>query len=333
MAVANGVKKPFKIIIVGAGPSGLLLALLLAKQNVHVTVMDLGSELDKQPRATHYAAPAVHELRRAGVLDDVRKAGFSPDGVCWRKLDGTYLSGIHMSVLPENYPDNMACLPQSEDHPVNSGIRNKALVLAMLVLGITLMIWAGVHNARERRLAQQAEDEKHVIQLQKAGANRLDTTDDTGDSTEAKLTGKPAPAFALVDLNGKKVSLADFKGKPVMINFWATWCGPCKLEMPWLEEFHQRYAPQGLVILGIASDEAPKGLVQATAKKLGVTYPILLTDTKVEQPYGGVETLPESFYVDRAGNVAIETAGMKDGQGGKDFIEANLKKIIASPAQ
>ena len=111
MAVTNGVKKPFKIIIVGAGPSGLLLALLLAKQNIHVTVMDLGTELDKQPRATHYAAPAVHELRRAGVIDDVRKAGFSPDGVCWRKLDGTYLSGIHMSVLPEDYPDSMACLP------------------------------------------------------------------------------------------------------------------------------------------------------------------------------------------------------------------------------
>ena len=200
----------------------------------------------------------------------------------------------------------------------------------MLVVGITLMIWAGVHNARERRLAQQAEDEKHVIQLQKAGAARVDVDDDSGGSTEAKLTGKPAPGFTLVDLNGKKVSLKDFKGKPVMVNFWATWCGPCKLEMPWLEQFHQQYGPQGLVILGIASDEAPKSLVESTARKLGVTYPILLTDEQVEKPYGGIDTLPESFYVDRAGNVAIETAGMRDGQGGKDLIEANLKKIIAS---
>jgi thiol-disulfide isomerase/thioredoxin len=206
----------------------------------------------------------------------------------------------------------------------------KLLVVAVMIVGITLMIWAGVHNARERKLAQQEADAKQVIQLKKSGS--ADAPSD-GDATEAKLTGKLAPGFSLVDLTGKKVSLKDYKGKPVMVNFWATWCGPCKLEMPWLEQFHQQYGPQGLVILGIASDDVPKNLVESTAKKLGVTYPILLTDHKVEDPYGGVESLPESFYVGRDGKILIETAGMQDGQGGKDMIEANLKKIMASSAE
>jgi thiol-disulfide isomerase/thioredoxin len=205
----------------------------------------------------------------------------------------------------------------------------KLAVLAVMIVGITLMIWAGVHNARERKIAQQEADARQVIQLGKGGSAEGGSE---GDGTEAMLTGKPAPEFTLVDLNGKKVSLKDFKGKPVMLNFWATWCGPCKLEMPWLEQFHQQYGPQGLVILGIASDDAPKTIVESTAKKLGVTYPILLTDEKVEKPYGGVESLPESFYVGRDGKVLIETAGMRDGQGGKDMIEANLKKIMASSA-
>ncbi len=215
---------------------------------------------------------------------------------------------------------------------VESGLGRKVLVGAMLVVAVTLMIWAGVRNGRERKLAQQAEEDKKVIVLGKSGGAGTGAREE-GDSTEAKLQGKAAPAFTLVDLDGKKVSLADYKGKPVMVNFWATWCAPCKLEMPWLAEFQKRYADQGFVILGIASDDAPKNVVAATAKKLGVTYPVLLTDGKVEEPYGGVGYMPESFYVDRTGKVLIETAGITDGQGGKDQIEANVKRLIASGGQ
>lgn len=205
----------------------------------------------------------------------------------------------------------------------------KVLLIAVMVVGISLLVWAGVHNARDRRLAQQAEDDKKNMQVRMASEQKQ-SSGEAGDGTEANLTGKKAPLFTLVDLDGKKVSLADFKGKPVMVNFWATWCGPCKLEMPWLEEFHKKYEADGLVILGVESDEVPKSLVASTAKKLGVTYPILLTDGKVEKPYGGVEGLPESFYVDRTGTVLIETAGIHDGEGGKDEVEANIKKLMAS---
>ncbi len=103
------VTKPW-VIVVGAGPSGLLLGLLLARRGIRVQLLDLSSDIDTQPRATHYGPPAMYELRRAGVADDVRAEGFIPKAVCWRKLDGTYLAGLDGSVLDDD-PDRMVCLP------------------------------------------------------------------------------------------------------------------------------------------------------------------------------------------------------------------------------
>lgn len=102
-------KKPWAIIA-GAGPSGLLLGLLLAKQGVPVQIVDMSYELDKQPRATHYGPPAMYELRRAGVSDAMRAEGFLPNGVSWRKLDGTFLAGINVDLTNDD-PDRMTCLP------------------------------------------------------------------------------------------------------------------------------------------------------------------------------------------------------------------------------
>ena len=149
------------------------------------------------------------------------------------------------------------------------------------------------------------------------------------DGDEPHLDGKAAPAFSLVSLDGKKVSLSDYKGRAVLVNFWATWCGPCKVEMPWFEEFQKQYAGQGLVILGLTADaDAGKDEIAKVAQKSGVTYPILLADDKVEGAYGGVDVLPMSFYIDRNGVVVEETAGL----GPKDEIEAHIKKALASGA-
>ena len=204
----------------------------------------------------------------------------------------------------------------------------KALVVLLMIVGVTLLIWAGVHNARERRLAaQQAQAGKVTLIPGKAGS-------EDSDMAVPKLQGKPAPLFTLTDLDGKKVSLAQFKGHPVFVNFWATWCEPCKLEMPWLQEFSQKYAPQGLIILGVSTDDVdlPKATIANTAKKLGVTYPILLNDDKVSETYE-IEADPTSVYVDKSGKVEMVTAGIYDGQGGKDLIEANIKKLIAAGGQ
>ena len=198
----------------------------------------------------------------------------------------------------------------------------RAVVLGVMVVGIALMLWAGWHNLRERKLAmQKARDNQVVLIPEKQGA----AGDDSG--LAPVMRGKQAPAFALTSLDGKKVSLADYKGRPVLVNFWATWCGPCKVEMPWFEEFRKQYAAQGFEILGLADDvDAGKDMIAKVATKAGVSYPILLTDGKVQTAYGGLDVLPMSFYVDRNGVIVEQTAGL----GSKDQIEANIKKTITS---
>lgn len=100
------------VIVVGAGPSGLLLALMLARQDISVCVIDMAPTLDEQPRATHYAPPAVHELLRAGVIDDIRVAGFDPKKLAFRQLDKarTTYAALDCSVIADN-PERMVCLP------------------------------------------------------------------------------------------------------------------------------------------------------------------------------------------------------------------------------
>jgi peroxiredoxin len=214
-------------------------------------------------------------------------------------------------------------------------VKRSGLVFGVMVLGIALLLWAGWHNLRERKLAMQRAQENHVVLTP---GNAADAGQAASGSEQPSMRGKAAPAFTLVDLNGKKVSLSDFKGRPVLVNFWATWCGPCKVEMPWFEEFQKQYASQGFEILGLTDDaDAGKDTITKVAHKIGVSYPILLADGKVQNAYGGVDAqgkpqgldvLPMSFYVDRNGVVVEETAGL----GSKDEIEAHIKKTIASGA-
>jgi thiol-disulfide isomerase/thioredoxin len=200
----------------------------------------------------------------------------------------------------------------------------KAVVLLVMVVGISLMLWSGWHNLRERKLAMQRANETHVTLIPDKGS---DSAQQSSELDVPKLTGKAAPAFVLTNLEGKKVSLEDYKGRPVLVNFWATWCAPCKLEMPWFEEFRKQYASQGFEILGITDDaDAGKDVIAKAVQKAGVSYPILLTDGKIDRAYGATDYLPMSFYVDRNGVIVEETAGL----GTKDEIEANIRKTIAS---
>ncbi|KAJ5157146.1 uncharacterized protein N7482_008246 [Penicillium canariense] len=105
------VSPPGRVIIVGAGPSGLILGLLLAKQGIEVEFLDAGAYLDEQPRAAHYATPAAYELARAGVLDEVKAVGIQCKSFAWRKMDTTFIAGMKHDVLPADYPYSMVVLP------------------------------------------------------------------------------------------------------------------------------------------------------------------------------------------------------------------------------
>jgi peroxiredoxin len=202
-----------------------------------------------------------------------------------------------------------------------SAVVRKSAVAAAMLLVLGLLAWSGVHNLRERR-AEMLRTQAKVVTLTK---NTPEANAGGPDAEGASMTGKVAPTFTLKDLDGKKVTLAQFRGHPVVVNFWATWCGPCKLEMPWFEEMNQKYKAQGLVILGLSQDSGTSvDEIAKAVKKIGVTYSILQPDESVPKLYGGVDYLPETFYVDTKGNVVEETAGAPT----RDEIEAKVKRIL-----
>ena len=141
-----------------------------------------------------------------------------------------------------------------------------------------------------------------------------------------QTTGGLAPDFSLQALDGTGVRLSDYRGKAVLLNFWATWCGPCKIEMPWFVELQKQYGPQGLQIVGVAMDDASTKDIADFAKEMGVNYPVLIGKESVGDAYGGVQFLPESFYIDRNGKIVDKAFGLK----GKGEIEDAIKKIVAS---
>lgn len=188
--------------------------------------------------------------------------------------------------------------------------------------GLALVIWSGYHNLRDRRAAELPKAKQ--VTLVPDAAN--DASSDP--ATASPLRGKPAPAFTLADLDGKQVSLTDFKGHPMVVNFWATYCEPCKLEMPWLEEFSHKYASDDFKVVGVTYDvEAGVPTISRDVHKLGVTYPILLSTPKAEKDWlSDSEVLPMSFYVDKTGKVIEVTAGL----GSKDQLEAMVKETVTA---
>jgi len=206
-----------------------------------------------------------------------------------------------------------------------------------VVLGITLLIlatfaWAGWANWEYR---------KQAAERALASASHADLVPVApGDVPPevSPLMGKPAPDFTLENLKGDKVSLSSFKGKPLLINFWATWCGPCKIETPWLVELQNEYASQGFQIVGISTegdDLKPndkdgwahdKEAIAKFVKEYHLQYPVLINGDSLSTEYGGLDAMPTSVYVDRNGKVVAVQLGITS----KDDMVANIKKALGS---
>jgi thiol-disulfide isomerase/thioredoxin len=123
------------------------------------------------------------------------------------------------------------------------------------------------------------------------------------------------------------VRLSDYRNKVVLLNFWATWCGPCKIEIPWFKELEQDYKDRGFAVLGVSMDEDGWDAVKPFVKDLGVNYRILLGTDIVAQMYGGVNALPTSFLIDRQGRIASVHLGLVS----KSDYENDIQALLASP--
>jgi thiol-disulfide isomerase/thioredoxin len=139
---------------------------------------------------------------------------------------------------------------------------------------------------------------------------------------------KAAPDFALKDSTGKTVKLSDFRGKVVLLNFWATWCGPCKMEVPWFMEFEQKHKDQGLVVLGVAMDDDGWDVVKPYLERYRVNYRVVMGTPEVADLYGGVESLPTTFLLDREGRVARTHIGLVS----KKDYQDDIDQLLGVPA-
>jgi peroxiredoxin len=116
---------------------------------------------------------------------------------------------------------------------------------------------------------------------------------------------KAAPDFTLTDASGQRVKLSDYHGKVVLLNFWATWCGPCQIEIPWFKEFEQEFKSSGFEVVGVSMDEDGWKAVKPYLAEHQLNYRILLGDETVSQLYGGLDALPTTFLIDRNGKFAF----------------------------
>jgi peroxiredoxin len=197
----------------------------------------------------------------------------------------------------------------------------RVLVLVVVFSWFALIVWSGYQH----RYAHHST----TLSATTAGA-KPSTMQDT-DAVTSPLLNKPAPSLELRDVAGRSVSLADYRGKAVLINFWATWCAPCQVEMPWFTALQQKYAAQGFTVLGIDKDypeDLPK--VPGFAKKMNLNYPVLYGDRRTYTDYGCCDYLPMSYYVDRAGIIRIATIGLSE----RETVESNIRRLLeSSPSQ
>jgi cytochrome c-type biogenesis protein len=186
-----------------------------------------------------------------------------------------------------------------ESQPGGPATNRNPLALVVVAVVIAGMLFFGFHVAR------------------RAAPQRVGQAPDTAKAAEA-------PDFTLESLDGKSMRLSDLRGKAVLLNFWATWCAPCKIEMPWFVELQNEYGPQGLQIVGVAMDDSAKEDIAKFAKDMGVNYPVLLGKEAVGDAYGGVPALPESFFISRDGKIVDRILGLE----GKADIEDAVKKAL-----
>jgi thiol-disulfide isomerase/thioredoxin len=197
-------------------------------------------------------------------------------------------------------------------------VNRNVIVVLFVVVGITVLLLIGTRTSK----------------TPKASANGQQPLQATLQGPQDPPKGSIAPAFELTSIpDGKKVSLESFRGKAVLLNFWATWCGPCKIEMPWMVDLQKKYGSQGLQIVGVAMDDASDKEIGDFAHKMGVNYVVLKGTEAVGDKYGGVDRLPLTYFLDRNGKVIDETVGLVS----ESIIEDNIKLALgpaqASPAE
>lgn len=201
--------------------------------------------------------------------------------------------------LIENHDQPSSPPPNAQPPAPGSARRHNAVVIVVIILVVTGMVVAS----------------KFLVKKQGTGPGLA----------SSNVSGQLAPDFTLTSIDGKAVKLSDLRGKAVVLNFWATWCAPCKIEIPWFIELQKQYGTQGLEIVGVNMDDNPTiETIGKFAREQGIDYTVLLGNDKVADEYGGVEALPTTFYIGRDGKIVKRAFGLI----GHGEIEQNIQAAL-----
>jgi thiol-disulfide isomerase/thioredoxin len=154
-----------------------------------------------------------------------------------------------------------------------------------------------------------------------AAQKRSTSTNEIPSASTSSISG---PAWELKSMDGKLVKSADFAGKVVILDFWATWCGPCRMEIPGFIELQKQYAEKGLVVVGVSLDQEGAPVVKSFMDKAGINYPVVLGDETIVNAFGGVEGIPTTFIIDHDGKIVRKHVGYTD----KAEFEAEIKPLL-----
>jgi cytochrome c biogenesis protein CcmG/thiol:disulfide interchange protein DsbE len=186
---------------------------------------------------------------------------------------------------------------------ISSGFSRQAVTVIVLTLAMTGVWWWAaprlMHVAAQKILASRASESRRT-----------------------------APDFSLKDAAGRTVRLSDFRGRVVLLNFWATWCGPCQIEIPWFVEFEKQYQARGLTVLGVSMDDDGWKAVRPFLAARNVNYPILLGNEEVNQLYGGIDSLPTTLVIGRDGRTEFYHQGLIP----KSEYQTEIVQLLAQKA-
>src|SRR5713101_436387 len=195
-----------------------------------------------------------------------------------------------------------------------------------LALGVASSLCSPIHDAMKASLRLRSSLPYLLISLLPFFSPVLAAPQDRQPTIRFVRNPDPAPDFSLTGLNGKAITLASSKGKVILLNFWATWCGPCRAEIPDLVELQNKYKDR-LQILGLVVDDDDRDAIKEFAEKFGINYPVAIATNEIRMQYGGIAALPTSFLLDAEGRIVQKHEGLRD----PVLYETEIRSLLGLP--
>ena len=235
---------------------------------------------------------------------DERVAALRPDGA-WQP----------------NVPRGMARLRERLDAKTQPRRRWTWAVAAVVVAGLPLMAFPVTRTFAQRCVSACIGESGWVRQFLTGKGSSPAPSLAFAKPEDRKM----APDFTLNDASGKPVMLSEFRGKVVLLNFWATWCAPCRTEIPWFTEFQKAYGDRDFVVLGVSLDEDGWKSVKPYMEENRMNYRVMIGNDDIARLYGGVKSLPTTLIIDRSGRIAVTHVGLCN----RSEYEAAAKGLVA----